>query len=123
MWGRLKRWLNGVEQPQPVRQAQMAGAPLMMLDTGGHMAMIKDITFPPDGWELDSASDDKTIRVWDLETGRTERTIRGESAPGPPGKIYAMALSPDGRWLAAGGWLGGKPEERDAIRLYDFASG
>ena len=40
-----------------------AGAPLLMLDTGGHMALIKDIAFTPDGQQLVSASDDKTIRV------------------------------------------------------------
>jgi WD40 repeat protein len=42
---------------------------------------------------------------------------------GPEGKINALALSPDGRWLAAGGWLTGTREESDAIRLYDFATG
>ena len=80
-----------------------ADAPLPMLDTGGHMALIKGIAFTPDGRQLVSASDDKTIRVWDLASGKTVRTIRGESAPGAAGKVYAMALSPDGKWLAAGG--------------------
>ena len=85
-------------------RAQDAGAPLPMLDTGGHMAKINSIAFTPDGRQLVSASDDKTIRVWDLASGKTVRTIRGESAPGHAGKVYAMALSPDGKWLAAGGW-------------------
>ena len=85
-------------------RAQDAGAPLPMLDTGGHMALIHSIAFTPDGRQLVSASDDKTIRVWDLASGKTVRTIRGESAPGHVGKVYAMALSPDGKWLAAGGW-------------------
>ena len=75
-----------------------------MLDTGGHMALIRGIAFTPDGRQLVSASDDKTIRVWDLASGKTVRTIRGESAPGHAGKIFAMALSPDGKWLAAGGY-------------------
>jgi len=88
----------------------MAGArtaaeerPILQLDTGGHMAIIKGLAFTPDGRQLVSASDDKTIRVWDLAGGKTVRTIRGESAPGDAGKVYAMALSPDGKWLAVGG--------------------
>ncbi len=113
------------------RPAQLAVAkpaadgPLPMLDTGGHMALIMGMAFTPDGRQLVSAADDKTIRVWDLASGKTVRTIRGESAPGQAGKVYAMALSPDGKWLAAGGLLDsrqGNPN-RYAIRLYEFASG
>ena len=29
----------------------------------------------------------------------------GRERAGPAGKVYAMALSPDGKWLAAGGWM------------------
>jgi hypothetical protein len=29
--------------------------------------------------------------------------MNARGAPGPAGKIFAMALSPDGKWLAAGG--------------------
>ncbi len=96
--------------------------PILQLDTGGHMAMITGIAFTPDGRQLVSASNDKTIRVWDLASGKTVRTIRGESAPGHAGKVYAMALSPDGKWLAVGGWFDGPGDEQDAIRLYEFAS-
>ncbi len=115
------------------RPAQFAAAkpaadgPLPMLDTGGHMAKIQGIAFTPDGSQLVSASEDKTIRVWDLASGKTVRTIRGETAPGHAGKVYAMALSPDGKWLAAGGWFapghGVKDDEVGTIRLYEFASG
>jgi WD40 repeat protein len=97
--------------------------PILMLDTGGHLALIRSIIFTSDGNYLISASDDKVIRIWDWRAGKAVRTIRGEVGPGPKGKIFAMALSPDGRWLAAGGWFPGSREERDAVRLYDFASG
>ncbi len=90
--------------------------------------MIQSIAFTPDGRQLVSASYDKTIRVWDLASGKTVRTIRGESAPGHAGKVFAMALSPDGKWLAAGGEFcaecgSGKGECKEDIRLYEFASG
>ena len=93
------------------------GNPVLMLDTGGHMAIIKALAFTRDGRQIVSAGNDKVIRVWDWRSGKTIRTIRGEVGPGE-GEIYAIALSPDGRWLAAGGFI-----EHDVIRIYDFASG
>src|SRR5262245_26003641 len=97
-------------------------APLLMLNTDGHMASIKSLTFTPDGNQIVSAGDDKVIRVWNWRTGRTIRTIRAEAGLGSEGKIYAMALSPDGKWLAAGGSR--MPGETgNLIRLYDFGSG
>jgi WD40 repeat protein len=113
-------------KPIPVPRAPAfaaVGAPLLRLDTGGHQAVINNVVFTADGAQVVSASDDKLIRVWDLSTGKTVRTFRGEAGEGNAGKVFAMALSPDGKWLAAGGWLGGNREERDSIRLYDFASG
>jgi WD40 repeat protein len=100
----------------PVRAAE---GPYLELDTKGHMALIRSLVFTRDGSELISASDDKTIRVWDTDTGRLKRAIRGEIGEGDPGKVYAVALSRDGRLLAAAGALG----EGNPIRLYDFASG
>lgn len=102
----------------------------LMLDTGGHQAVLKDIVWTKNGRQIISAGDDKVIRVWDAETGRTLRTIRGQIGPGSQGKIFAMALSPDEKWLAVGGFLGpyiGAGDRQDEpahqIRIYDFASG
>ncbi|MGC2631488.1 MAG: caspase family protein [Rhodomicrobium sp.] len=101
--------------------------PILQLDTGGHMAIIKGLAFTPEGNFIVSTGDDKVIRIWDWQTGKTVRAIRGQSGPGQEGKIFAMALSPDGRWLAVGGFLahghGVNDEAVGDIRLYDFASG
>ena len=97
--------------------------PLLQLDTGGHMAKIQGLAFTPDGKFIVSASNDKVIRVWEWRSGKTVRTIRGQSRPGDDGKIFAMALSPDARWLAVGGYIGDREAHVAHIRLYDFASG
>nr|VFJ48490.1 MAG: WD40 repeat [Candidatus Kentron sp. FW] len=95
-------------------------APQLVIDSGGHKALIRDVLFTPDGRQLISVSEDKTIRIWDTGSGELLRTLRGQTGAGPEGKLYAGALSPDGRWLAVGGWLPGRPKSRDAIRLIDL---
>lgn len=97
--------------------------PILQLNPGGHLAMINDIAFTPDGKYLVSAGDDKQIQVWNLAQQRIVRTLRGQIGAGPEGKIYAMALSPDGTLLAAGGWMKISGKSGHHIRLYDFASG
>ena len=102
----------------------VAGVPQLMLDTGGHMAVVTGVAFTPDGNQIVSGSQDKVIRVWDIDTGKTIRFIRGEVGPGRWGAISTLGLSPDGRWLAVGGYL--HEVDKDiggAVRLYDFASG
>jgi WD domain, G-beta repeat len=114
------------ERPK-IQAVQDQGGPLLMLDTGGHMALIKGLAFTPDGKQLVSAGDDKVMRVWDWQAGKTTRTIRGQLGAGNEGKIDAVALSPDAHWLAAGGLMapgfGVRDDEVGSIRLYDFASG
>ena len=109
-------------RPRPARRPpeNTIPQPHLMLDSGGHMAQVNDLLFTPDGKYVVSAGQDKVIRIWDWRTGRTVRTIRGEVAPGVFGMISAIALSPDGRWLAVGsvGAVGDSP-----IRLYGFSSG
>src|SRR6516162_3395457 len=81
------------EQAQPV--AGHGDLPQLMLDTGGHRALIRGLAFThtDGGKHLVSAGDDKVIRVWDWREGKIVRTLHGQVGPGPEGKIYAMALS------------------------------
>jgi WD40 repeat protein len=109
-----------------VQHSADAGDPMLMLDTGGHMATIKSVIFTRDGRQIVSASDDKVIRIWDWRTGKTVRTIRGELGAGINGQVYAVALSPNERWLAVGGYFDKDPAYIPccgAIRIYDFATG
>ena len=103
--------------------AAFADDPRLVLNTGGHTSVINKVIFTRDGKYLISAGDDKVIRVWEVATGRLARTLQGEIGDGSAGKIFAMALSPDERILAVGGWLAGDLPNRHAIRLHDFRTG
>ncbi len=105
-------------------------APILRIDTGGHTGGVRDIFFTRDGRFLVSASEDKTVRIWDVETGRIQRVIRGWIGKGKEGMIFSAALSPNNQWLAVGGVMGTftggkKRKEEDAhkIRLYHFPTG
>ncbi|MBZ9741535.1 MULTISPECIES: WD40 repeat domain-containing protein [unclassified Mesorhizobium] len=95
---RACRWLAmaGALVSASVARAEDAPDFHLDLDTGGHSARVTDLAFTPDGEELVSASDDKTIRVWDWQSGVSLRTIRGYLGNGNDGKIFAVAVSPDG---------------------------
>jgi WD40 repeat protein len=90
---------------------------ILKLDIGGHTALIKDIIVTKSG-DIITASDDKTIRVWDSKTAKEKRKILGQIGAGSEGKIYAMALSPNEKFLAIGGYL-----ENHVIRIYNYNSG
>lgn len=104
----------------------------LVVETGGHEGVIRELLFTADGQELLSVSDDKTVRIWkvaaDGRRAALSRTIRGQLGDGREGLIAAAALSPvdtQGRqqWLAVGGLLAGNQQERYAVRLHDYLSG
>lgn len=76
-----------------------------------------------------TAGYDATVRVWALpkaKGGELELVdvLRVPIGDGNVGKIYALALSPDGRTVAVGGWMSYSNEiARDRIFLVDRKSG
>jgi uncharacterized caspase-like protein/WD40 repeat protein len=119
--------------PQPAQAAEPVNEPaqdavefFLDLDTGGHRAVIRDLAVSPDGETIVSASEDKTVRVWDWQSGVSIRTIRPEIGDGSEGKIYAVDISPDGELLAVGGFFGpglGENPPYGDIRIFDLSSG
>ena len=65
----------------------------------GHTNSVQHLDFKPNSYLLASASDDYTVRIWDVGNNnnlRHVRTLRGHTD-----RVYSVAWSPDGRTLAS----------------------
>ncbi len=97
--------------------------PLLRIEAGMHTAVINRIGVDAAGRWLVTASADKTARVWDAQTGQLLRVLRPPSGQGDEGKLFAVALSPDGQTVACGGWTGYEWDKSNSIYLFDRATG
>jgi len=96
--------------------------PFLVLDPGMHTAPIQSLDTDAAGSFLVTSSDDKTVCVWSADDGRRVRTIRIPSGPGNLGIISAVAISPDGNTIAAGG-LTGNEAGSQSIYLFERTTG
>ncbi len=63
----------------------------------GHFGEVNSLAFSPQGNTFASGSDDKTIKIWDLNTEKEIRTLYGHKD-----FVYSVAISPDGHTLVSG---------------------
>ncbi len=62
----------------------------------GHTDRVWTVAFTPDGKTLVTGSKDKTIKLWDVATGRPRATLRGHT-----GCTHGFAFTADGRLMAS----------------------
>ena len=62
------------------------------------MAAVKSIRFTPDGKNLISASDDKSIKIWDIDTLKFKSSYIGHT-----NWVNSAAMSTDMTLISSGG--------------------
>jgi len=96
--------------------------PILRIEMGMHTSIIRRIGVDAANRFLVTASEDKTVRVWELSSGRLLHIIRVPIGEGDEGKLFATAISPDGGTIAAGGFTG-IASGQENIYLFDRESG
>jgi WD40 repeat protein len=93
--------------------------PFLRIETGMHTAVINRIAVDASGRLAATAADDKTIRLWSLPEGKPAGVLRVPIGSGPEGSLYSVALSSDGKTLAAAGQVGAQWDGRPSLYLFD----
>jgi WD40 repeat protein/uncharacterized caspase-like protein len=84
------------QKPLPKQPAQTVEKPELVIQSG-HSDTVRAIAFSPNGKTVASASSDKTIRMWEVETGRLLRVLDIHRD-----NVTSIAFSPDGKTIASG---------------------
>src|SRR5262249_3938791 len=78
--------------------------------SGAGAVGVQRLDFSPVAMHI-AASDNNVVNIWDADTGQRLATLTGHK-----GAVWAVAYSPDGRYLATGSVDGG-------LRIWDAATG
>lgn len=78
----------------------------------GHTDWIRALRWAPEGDFVATGSDDRTVRIWDTDSGSCRKTLSG----GHTDWVRAVDVSPDGQYVASGA-------DDKKVVLWDVGSG
>ena len=65
----------------------------------GHTGSVNSVTYSSDGVSLVSGSNDRTVRLWDVQTGGVDKTFHGHTQG-----VCSVSISADYTRIASGSW-------------------
>ncbi len=91
--------LNPMSSRAQVALSEAAYMPGTIRSFMGHTGPVDAVAISPDGHTAISASDDRTVILWDIETGEVLRRFEGHTD-----KVTSVAFMPDGSSVISGSY-------------------
>ena len=105
----FSKWFTKTIKMQKGKLLLWPAPPLQWI---GHSRTVSSLSCSPNGHHIVTGSYDKTLRIWDIETGATV----GNPLLGHTGELKGVAYSPDGRYIVSA-------SDDMTIRIWDAETG
>jgi len=96
---------------KPLKQEEPREPVAVLVRTLTGHQWVNCVAVSPDGTWVASASNDKTLKIWDLETGECRATLEGHTA-----RVTSVAITGDGKRILSGA-------QDHTLRVWDAVNG
>ncbi len=103
--------LGGSKRPELPQQPELPPGVKLLRTLKGHQYVVTSVAFDPQGETLASGSEDKTVKLWEVRSGKLLRTLEGHQRT-----VNSVAFEPLGGMLASG-------SGDETVKLWDGRSG